>query len=173
VRWLLSNEDFSAAIGVNNGWVIELFWDNGIICESDATTQFICASTEYDVPDCPFCGANDNRHYPLSDKRWKCKKCLRKFSITSGRYIDNTKMPLTYWWRFCWLMARSKKINSYEIARDLEITQDSAWHMIDTVKRALKDSGVIMKNASLAFKNNWEVMSLLMKVEKEASKNLK
>jgi Predicted DNA-binding protein containing a Zn-ribbon domain len=164
-EWLLSNEDFDAACGENCDWMMDILWDNGIISEEFAIMHFINFSTDFDVPDCPFCGANDNRHYPLGKNRWKCKKCLRKFSLTSGRYIDNTKMPITYWWRFCWLMAKNKKVNSCAIARDLEITQKSAWLMIDTLKTALKSTGVEMKNGAMEFKGYWNVIKLLMQVK--------
>ena len=167
-EWLLSNEDFDAACGENCDWMFDVLWDNGIISEEFAVFHFMSAGTnsDFDVIDCPFCGANDNKHYPLGKNRWKCKKCLRKFSLTSGRYIDNTKMPITYWWRFCWLVSKSKKINSCAIARDLEITQKSAWLMIDTLKAALKNTGVEMKNGSMEFKDYWEVIKLLMQVKK-------
>lgn len=166
MKWLLSKEDFNAAVGNGADWMFEVLWDNGIISESDAIIQFTYASTDFDVPDCPFCGANDNRHYPLADKRWKCKKCRKKFSLTSGRYLDNSKMPITYWWRFCYLVGNSKIINSSAIARDLGITQKSAWLMLNTLRQSLKDSGVEIKNSSIDLESNWDVMRLLMRVKR-------
>lgn len=163
MKWLLSNKDFGAAVADNNDWLFDILWDNGIISEENAVIQFICASGDYDAPDCPFCGASDNRHYPLSDNRWKCKKCLKKFSLTSGRYINNTKLPITHWWRFCWLVCHNKKISSNTIARDLGITQDTAWNMLKTLKDAMKASGVVMVNGSIDLESKWAAMKLLMR----------
>lgn len=162
MKWLLSNADFRIACQDGNDWMLDILWENGIICEQDAITQFIMSSTEYDVPDCPFCGANDNRHYVLNDNRWKCKKCLKKFSLTSGRYIDNTKLPITHWWRLCWWVGNIKISNSYVIAKDLEVTQDTAWHMIKTLKEAYKKSGNIMVNGSMEIDGYWNAAKLLM-----------
>lgn len=169
MKWLWSNEDFDALHEADLSELAFALWDNGIICKRDAAMQLMYASTNFDVPDCPHCGANDNRHYPLNEGRWKCKKCRRKFSLTTKRYIDNTKLPLTHWWRFCYLVGEMKITNSCFIASDLEVTQKTAWLMLDTVKTALKDSGIIViKN--LPVENDVEVRKLLMGVKPTVSK---
>jgi hypothetical protein len=172
LHWLLSNNDFRAACGENADWMIDVLWENGVICEEDARFQFIMSNTDYDAPDCPFCGANDNKHYEIGSDVWKCKKCLRPFTITSRRYIDNTKLPLTHWWRFSWLIGNAKKINTCAIARDLDITQKTAWIMLDRLKQATKDSGIELKNGVIEFKNTWEVIALLMKVRKDKGEKI-
>lgn len=166
MKWLLSNDEFYFAID-NNEWLWDVFSDNGITCEDAAISQLTYACTGYDIPDCPYCGFNDNRQYKLSTNQWKCKKCLNKYSFTSRRYLENTKLPLTHWWKFAWIIAKNEKLNSCAISRELGITQKSAWQMIAVLKNCLHDKKVQMKNSCLGFKNHHEVLKLLMSVKNE------
>lgn len=163
MNWLLSNDEFRGAVRDNDCAYIILL-NNGVICENDAKVQFICSSTEYDAPDCPICLAQDNNHYPIGKDLWKCKKCLNKFTITSKRYLDNTKIPLTHWWRFCWLTEKNKRFNSCEISRDLGITQKSAYGMVTTLRMSMKNSNMRIDKSCIDI-DIWDAMKLLMNIK--------
>lgn len=165
MKWLLDSVDFNCALDDGHEWLFELFIDNGIIDLETAEQLFSNSSTDYDIPDCPFCGHNDNNHWIIY-KGWKCKKCKNKFSIKTKRYLDNSKLPLTHWFRFCWIITEHKKANSCFIARDLGITQKSAWGMIDTLKEAMNANGMVFVNGTIEFGTIHDVMRILMKIKK-------
>ena len=158
-KWLLTDEEFDLVVGSNYDWGPELLLDNGIICSEWARSQIICSISKYDAPNCPVCGAESNTHYPINVDLWKCVVCLNKFTITSGRYIDNTKLPLTHWWRFCWIAAKFNKLNSIEISKDLGVTQKTAWTMIATLRNSMKDNNVS------EYKDIFDVMILITSVK--------
>lgn len=81
-------------------------------------------------PVCPHCASD--RVYRLKDgKNFKCgnkKTCDKKFTVTTGTIYENTKLPLPTWFAAVWLLTAHKKgISSCQLARDLNITQKSAW----------------------------------------------
>lgn len=164
--WLFSDEELeSMSDGYNKAVAL---WDNGIICESDASNIFIASVSDWDNPGCPHCGLHGDAHWRVGDFRWKCRGCRQKFSIKTGRYLDNNKLSLPVLWRFCWLISKCKLPNSHAIARDLGITQKTSWLLIQTVKQALRDSGIVIKNNAMNFGSIDEVIKLMMRVLPES-----
>ena len=160
--WLITNEE-EVEYEVYDS---ELFWNNGIISPYSARIQLIYSVSEHETPNCPFCGENNGQKWYLANGGYSCKVCHKNYSDTSGRYLDNTKLPLTHWWRFCWKISKSKRYNSLDIARDLEVTQKTAWGMINTLKQAMKDNGIEITNSAVNFDNRWDVMRLIMQPKK-------
>jgi transposase-like protein len=81
------------------------------------------------VPVCPFC--QSERIICFSDgKRFKCreKTCNKKFTVTVGTIYENSKIPLQKWFLAMYLIGNHKKgISSCQLARDLGVTQKTAW----------------------------------------------
>lgn len=71
---------------------------------------------------CPHCGSVKiyrTKHI----KKYKCgeKGCLKRFSVTTGTFFENTKIPLSKWFVAMYLCLSHKKgISSCQLARDLE-----------------------------------------------------
>jgi transposase-like protein len=93
-------------------------------------------------PTCPSCGHKE--HYWLkTQKRWKCKKCHRQFSIKRGTIFEDSALPLDKWLVALWMLVNCKNgVSSYEIARDLGITQKSAWFMLQRLRLALQSRSI-------------------------------
>ena len=89
----------------------------------------------------PLCGGRE--HYWLdTQKRWKCKngKCKKQFSVKVGTIFEDSPISLTKWLPAMWLLANCKNgISSYEVARDIGVTQKSAWFMMHRIRFALKN----------------------------------
>jgi len=87
---------------------------------------------------CPHCGAA--RVYHFSDKKtFKCGDCRQRFSIKVGTIFHDTKLPLRKWFMAIWLITNHKKgIASTTLARDLKITQKSAWHVLHRLRHAAR-----------------------------------
>jgi transposase-like protein len=87
---------------------------------------------------CPRCGHNE--HSFLSTRRiWFCKGCKKQFTIKVGTIFEDSPLGMDKWMTAVWLVANCKNgVSSYEIARDLGITQKSAWFMMHRVRNAMQ-----------------------------------
>jgi transposase-like protein len=94
--------------------------------------------------DCPRCGSC--HHSFISTRRiWFCKGCHKQFTIKVGTIFEDSPLGMDKWMTAVWLICNCKNgISSYEIARDLGITQKSAWFMMHRIRGAM-DSGSFNK----------------------------
>jgi transposase-like protein len=93
--------------------------------------QYLEANRWPDGIICPFCQSKNI--YRFSDgKRYKCadKTCNKIFTVTVGTMYENSKIPLQKWFLAMYIISNHKKgISSCQLARDLGITQKSAWFL--------------------------------------------
>jgi transposase-like protein len=90
---------------------------------------------------CPHCGG-ENVTYLESVNRWKCyaKHPKAQFSLKVGTIFEDSPLGLDKWLVAVWLIVNCKNgISSYEIARDLGVTQKSAWFMNHRIRLALHE----------------------------------
>jgi transposase-like protein/IS1 family transposase len=87
---------------------------------------------------CPYCG--HEKSYTLSRKNmYRCAECRRNFSVTVGTIFEDTKLPLRIWFGAIWLITNHPKgIASTTLARDLGITQKSAWFVLHRLRHAAR-----------------------------------
>jgi transposase-like protein len=89
---------------------------------------------------CPVCGASNTR-FLAGRQIWECKSKHAKsqFSARAGTLFEDSHIPLCDWLIAVWILANSeRKISSYELARQLGVTQKSAWSMLRRIKTALR-----------------------------------
>src|ERR1700744_5662375 len=102
-----------------------------------------------DNPVCPHCGKN--KPYRMKDgKTFRCrsKTCKKDFTVTVGTIFENSKVPLSTWIAASYVLSAHKKgISSCQLARDLGITQKTAWFVLHRIRESLrsKDS-IFLKN---------------------------
>jgi len=73
--------------------------------------------------------------YNCKGNKYKCKNTGKYFNIKTNTIFDNTKMPLQKWFLAIWLVTSHKKgISSLQLGRDLDITQKSAWVMLQRIR---------------------------------------
>jgi transposase-like protein len=92
-------------------------------------------------PVCPHCGSE--RVYRLADgKQFKCgnkKTCDKRFNVLTKTMYENTKLPLSVWFGAVYLLTAHKKgISSYQLARDLGVTQKTGWFILHRVREMAK-----------------------------------
>lgn len=108
--------------------VVAMRWPNGVVCE--------------------LCGA-DQPYYLKTQKRFKCRKCRKQFSVKVNSIFEDSPISLTRWLPALWLIVNCKNgISSYELARDLGVTQKSAWFMLQRLRLALKARDFAVKMGS-------------------------
>jgi transposase-like protein len=87
---------------------------------------------------CPHCG-HDKVYHPKKGARFACAQCNERFSILTGTIFENTKLPLKVWFGAIWLITNHPKgIASTTLARDLGITQKSAWFVLHRLRHAAR-----------------------------------
>jgi transposase-like protein len=113
---LLGAINYFAGVDAATGFVAQLRWPNGVVC--------------------PHCGTPDPR-FLASRRVWQCR-CRKQFSVKIGTIFENSPIPLSKWLPAMWLLVNCKNgVSSYEIARDLGVTQKTAWFMLHRLRMAV------------------------------------
>jgi transposase-like protein len=90
---------------------------------------------------CPRCQAGEP-HFIESRKIWRCTGCQKQFSVKVGTLFEDSPIGLDMWLPCAWMLINCKnRISSYEVARDLGVTQKTAWFMLHRLRLAIQDSG--------------------------------
>lgn len=89
---------------------------------------------------CPYCG--HGKCYSIEDgERYKCasKECYKRFKITVGTIFEASNIPLSKWFTAIYLVTAHKKgISSYQLGKDIGVTQKSAWFMLHRVREVMR-----------------------------------
>ena len=87
---------------------------------------------------CPYCG-HDKIYGLKGNKAWKCAQCRQRFSIRVGSIFEDSKIPLRKWFAAIWLITSHRKgIASAQLARDIDVTQKTAWFMLHRLRHAAR-----------------------------------
>lgn len=90
-----------------------------------------------EVPYCPHCGCTRVARKADGNRvgRWNCYGCKSSFNVLSGTVFEKTKIPLQKWFLAIGLVVNAKKsLSSHQLARDLELTQQTAWYMLRRIR---------------------------------------
>lgn len=85
---------------------------------------------------CPHCGslsvAEVKDHRPMP---YRCRDCRKHFSVRTGTVLAESRLPLHKWLMAIYMMTTARKgIPSTQMARELEITQKSAWFLAQRIR---------------------------------------
>ena len=92
------------------------------------------------VVTCPTCGRKDVS-YLANQRKWQCKAKhpKRQFTVKVGTIMEDSPLPLSAWLAAMWLIGNCKNgVSSCELARDLGITQKSAWFMLHRIRLGMQ-----------------------------------
>ncbi len=90
-------------------------------------------------PACVSCGSLAVYRLP-NGKRFGCTDCRKIFSVLVGTALENTKIPLTKWFYAMYICLNHKKgISSHQLARDLGVTQKTAWHILHRIREIVRE----------------------------------
>lgn len=101
-------------------------------------------------PVCPVCNSGEK---VVSLKRigyYSCNACRANgpdevFTVRSGTIFERSKIPLHKWIYAMYLMVTARKsVSSLQIAKELGITQKSAWFMMHRIREACGDDTTIL-----------------------------
>jgi len=85
---------------------------------------------------CPHCGSTRIMHFK-DNKNHKCHDCRKRFSIKVGTIFADSKIQLRKWFAAIWMITSHKKgIASTQLAKDIKVTQKTAWFMLHRLRHA-------------------------------------
>jgi transposase-like protein len=91
-------------------------------------------------PTCPVCGRKDAT-FIASRQKFQCKArhSQRQFSVKVGTIFEDSPITLDKWLMAVWMVTNCKNgVSSYEIHRDIGVTQKSAWFMLHRIRLAMQ-----------------------------------
>ena len=90
---------------------------------------------------CPKCGGTTA--WPVRAVLWQCAGCGRQTSVTAGTVFQDTRMPLTMWFRAMWWVTNSKAGTSALTLQHLLGlgSYQTAWAWLHKLRRAMVRPG--------------------------------
>lgn len=99
-------------------------------------------------PKCPSCANQTPKqiyYHPSRLGLYRCKCCHTQFSVRSNTVMHSSKIPLRKWLYGMYLIVTARKgISSYQLAKELGITQKSSWFMGHRIRRACQSNDTIL-----------------------------
>jgi transposase-like protein len=116
---LLGAIQYFADVEIAIAFVAALRWPDGVIC--------------------PRCDATGVCYRMSTRQLWKCRACKKQFSVKVGSIFEDSPIGLDKWLPAMWMLVNCKNgVSSYEIARDLGVTQKTAWFMLHRLRLAIQ-----------------------------------
>src|ERR1700678_4564107 len=116
--------------------------------DAENCRQFMIAVRWADgVVRCPHCGS-EKVTYLAKAKVYQCygKHAKSKFSLKVGTVFEDSPIGLEKWLPASWLISSCKNgISSYELSRDLGVTQKTAWFMLHRIRKAMEYGPLVSK----------------------------
>lgn len=90
---------------------------------------------------CPRCG--EGKAWPLRSALWQCAGCGRQVSVTAGTIFQDTRTPLTVWFRAMWWVTSQKNgVSALGLQRVLGLgSYQTAWAWLHKLRRAMVRPG--------------------------------
>ena len=103
----------------------------------EACREYLCQLRWPDGFRCPRCGAV--KTWPLHSGRWQCVGCGHQVSATAGTVFQDTRTPLTVWFRAMWLMTSQKNgISALGLQQVLGWgSYQTAWTCLHKLRRTM------------------------------------
>ena len=97
---------------------------------------------------CPYCGGT--HCYMTAEGRYICKDCHNHFSELVGTIFENTKISLRKWFLAMYTVSCTKKgMSSCQLARDIKVTQKTAWFMLHKIRGLYGQSDATVLSGSV------------------------
>lgn len=91
--------------------------------------------------ECPRC--HGRKAWPASELLWECAGCHRQVSVTAGTIFQDSRLPLTLWFRAVWWVTSQKNgVSAMGLQRVLGLkSYKTAWTMLHKLRHAMVRPG--------------------------------
>ena len=87
-------------------------------------------------PRCPVCGLGE-RVTERAGGFYRCNQCKEDFTVRTGTIFERSHVPLHKWVYAMYLLVTARKgISSMQLAKEIGITQKSAWFVLHRLREA-------------------------------------
>ncbi len=87
-------------------------------------------------PRCPVCGMGE-RVTARKEGFYRCNHCKEDFTVRTGTIFERSHVPLHKWIYAMYLLVTARKgISSLQLAKEIGITQKSAWFVLHRLREA-------------------------------------
>jgi transposase-like protein len=107
--------------------------------------EYLIARRWQDGVTCPRCGSKAVS-FLQKYNRWQCAVHheQRQFTLKTGTIMEDSPIGLDKWLMVMWMLSNCKNgVSSYEIHRDIKVTQKTAWFMLQRIRLALQDGATV------------------------------
>lgn len=112
----------------------ELRWNGNIISPFDSTSKV----------------------YVCKDNKYRCKNTGKYFNVRTSTLFDNTKIELKKWFLAIYIVTSHKKgISSIQLSKDIDVTQKSAWFMLQRIRNCFGSE--VESSSNEPSSNNFEI----------------
>ena len=103
---------------------------------------------------CPHCDSPRTTHLPKYN-RHQCNACRKQFTVRTGTIFQRSRIPLNKWLYAMFLIHISRKgVSSCQLAREIGVTQKSAWFMLQRIRESM-DPGLEMLKGEVEVDEAW------------------
>jgi transposase-like protein len=87
---------------------------------------------------CPYCKGQDRIHV-CGNGYYRCEACNRvRFTVRTGTIFERSHIPLQKWIYAMYALVTARKgISSLQLAKEIGVTQKSAWFMLQRLREAM------------------------------------
>jgi transposase-like protein len=123
-------------------WAVEDYPQDLLEMEARFSTEAACRAYLFQLrwPDgfeCPRCASR--KAWAASPLLWECAKCHRQSSVTAGTIFQDSRLPLTLWFRAVWWVTSQKNgVSAMGLQRVLGLkSYKTAWTMLHKLRHAM------------------------------------
>lgn len=87
---------------------------------------------------CPHCGTLDSHFWTPKEKRWKCKCCDKRFSVTSNTVFADRKLPVTKILKIAYSWANGASgVPALQLRRDWRVSYPTVFTLLHKLREGL------------------------------------
>lgn len=92
---------------------------------------------------CPYCG--ETHIYNLSDGRYKCRKCRKRFSDRTGTILQNSKVSVTIWLIAIFKFAACKECSAIDLMNECGVNYKTAYSILQKLRFLVGKDKVVLE----------------------------
>jgi transposase-like protein len=103
--------------------------------------EYLAERRWHGTPVCQHCQHTEKIYRYKDGRLYKCGVCRKQFTVTMGTVMESSKIPLQTWFLAAYIIAAHKKgIASVQLAKDMGLTQKTAWFLLHRIRYGLGEN---------------------------------